>query len=144
MSTGVRGSRAKAAGRRKRATAPTTTAKLGKILRDASAKERKSIFVAIKKMVGPKKRAKVRHSEPSEKRLVNRYHELVDKQLQASVSAKELDELGRVEAKLKEIETQQSAEIDQIQEQRHKAVIEQLTSLTAELRKMAASSEQQA
>jgi hypothetical protein len=144
MSTRVRRSRAKAAARRKRATAPTTASKLGKILRDASAKERKSIFVAIKKMVGTKKRAKLRHSEPSEKRLINRYHELVDKQLQASASAKELDELGRIEPKLKEIETEQSAEFDQIQEQRHKAVIEQLTSLTTELRKMAASSEQQA
>jgi hypothetical protein len=144
MSTRVRRTRANAVARRKRAAAPNTAAKLGKILRDGSAKERKSIFVAIKKMVGTKKRAKVRHSEPSEKRLINRYHELVDKQLQASASAKELDELGQIESKLKEIETQQAAEIDQIQEQRHKAVIEQLTSLTIELRKMAASSEQQA
>ena len=144
MTTRARRSRPKAGSRGRRASAPSPAAKLGKLLRDASAGERKTIYSAIKKLVGSKKRAKVRHSETAEKRLINRYHELADKQLQAMASPKESAELQRIETKLGEIEKVQSAEVEQVQEQRHNAVIEKLTSLTTELRKMAASSEQQA
>jgi hypothetical protein len=144
MSTRARRTKSKTRSRRRRATTPSPAAKLGKLLRDASAGQRKTIYSAIKKMVGSKKRVKVRHSETAEKRLVVRYHELADKQLQSTASPKELAELERIQVKLGEIEKVQSAEIDEIQEQRHKAVIEQLTSLTTELRKMTASNEQQA
>ena len=144
MSTRARRTKLKTGSRRRRAAAPSPAAKLGKLLRDASAGERKTIYTAIKKMVSSKKSTKVRHSESAEKRLVGRYHELADKQLQSTASTKELAELERIEAKLGEIEKAQSAEIDEVQEQRHRAVIERLTNLTSELRKMAASSEQQA
>jgi hypothetical protein len=144
MSTRARRTKSRASSRRRRAAVSSPAAKLSKLLRDASAGQRKTIYRAIKKIVGAKKRAKLRHSEPSEKRMVNRYHELVDKQLQAKATPKELEELERLDAKLVEIEAEQGSEIEKIQEVRHKAVMEQLSSLATDLRKIAESGEQRA
>lgn len=69
-----------------------------------------------------------------QKRLINMYHRLLDKQLEGTASQKELSRLDTLERAMQAIEDAQSAKVDEIQERRHNALIKKLSALIQELR----------
>lgn len=67
--------------------------------------------------------------------LLQQYHLLVDKRLNGMLHPQEARELHRIEAELQLFEDAESAKIELGIEQRHQMLMQQLSELTAELRR---------
>jgi RNA polymerase sigma-70 factor, ECF subfamily len=76
---------------------------------------------------------------PTERdQLIQQYHELIDKELNGKLSPKDAQALQKIEEQLQLIEDAETAEIEQVTEQRHHQIVQQLSDLTAELQKFSA------
>jgi transcriptional regulator with XRE-family HTH domain len=99
------------------------------------------LFYVAQKMASPRQGAAPESSQAAQKRLIGLYHRLVDKQLEGTASTKELAQLQSIEGMMQAIEDSQTLRIDEDLEKQHRAIIERLTTLINELRRMAAASE---
>jgi hypothetical protein len=108
-------------------------------LAGAKGKERHVFSAAMKRRNKQRTEAADRLSVAEDKKILEQYHGLVDKKLQAVATAKDLADLELLENKIQAIEDATSAGFDQILERRHRAMMEKLTVLTDELRKLSAS-----
>lgn len=81
------------------------------------------------------KRADAEPNSLSDRRLLKRYHHLIDKRLKGALSAKEGQELQRIEEALQSFEDARTSETEKEIEQRHQMMMQQLGDLTAELRR---------
>jgi transcriptional regulator with XRE-family HTH domain len=77
-----------------------------------------------------------------EKQNIRKYHRLADKKLQGNASSRDLEELERIESRMRAIEKGQTSGIEEVLEQRHRAMMEKLTNLTEELRRSTTVTEQ--
>jgi hypothetical protein len=68
-------------------------------------------------------------------RLLQRYHLLVDKQLNGPLSKLDEHELQRIEQQIQLFEDAETSEMEKAIERRHRTMMQQLSELTEELRK---------
>jgi transcriptional regulator with XRE-family HTH domain len=109
--------------------------KFQKLLPRMNKDDRDLLFYVAQKMASPRREAATESSQAAQKRLISLYHRLVDKQIGGTASAKELAQLQSIEGMMQAIEHAQTFRIDEVLEQQHRAIIERLTALIAELRR---------
>ena len=71
-------------------------------------------------------------------RLLERYHRLVDCQIEGKLTQKDQKELQSVEEKLRAIEDGMTSQAEQLLEQRHRMMMDKLSELADEIRKFSA------
>ena len=82
-----------------------------------------------------KARASHRGSKTAEDKLVRRFHELVEKELQGIATSRDLSELEQIKAAMRKIEIACTAQFETVLEQRHVGIMKKLDGLTDELRR---------
>ena len=115
--------------------------KFRKLLTRMNNDDRDLLLYVAQKMASPRREAATESSQAAQKRLIILYHRLVDKQIGGTASAKELAQLQSIEGMMQGIEHAQTFRIDEVLEQQHRAIIERLTTLIAELRHTGAATE---
>jgi hypothetical protein len=74
-------------------------------------------------------------------RLLRRFHILIDRKLTGKLSSKQTVELRQIEKTLQSLEEVEAAETMRAYEERHGMMMQKLSELTAELRKMSIGSQ---
>jgi hypothetical protein len=77
------------------------------------------------------------------RRLLLRFHILIDKKLKEELSSRQAAELRQIQETLQSLEDVETSEIMRAYEERHGMMMQKLSELTAELRKMSAGSQSQ-
>jgi len=77
------------------------------------------------------------------RRLLLRFHILIDKKLKEELSSRQAAELRQIQETLKSLEDVETSEIMRAYEERHGMMMQKLSELTAELRKMNVGSQSQ-